>query len=129
MIYADILTDYHALGTFSRRANWENSDWDGFSAGDPQSPAHKSLDSCAEACYANPDCFQYTYMRSSWTKQCTFVRTIRLGQGRGPDLGWTGYTTYTAGWDTESIRQWVAENPCDDTGADTWVAPSVERIY
>jgi hypothetical protein len=129
MTYAHILTNHHSLGTFARRDNWENSDWDGFLPGDRDSPAHKLLDACADACYTHPDCFQYTYMSSRWEKHCTLVRTVRLGQSRGPDKGWTGSTTYTAGWDTGNIQKWLAEKQCDENGADMWVAPSVERIY
>lgn len=123
ILYADLF-DYHRLGTFSKREDWDNADWDGFNYDDGH-PAHASFDACALACSTDDDCVQFTYhMRHCW-----MARSFRLGRQRGP-TGEEGESEYDrrffSGWDVEKMRRWKEENACQ---APHWVKPSIDRKF
>nr|POF15321.1 glycoprotein-n-acetylgalactosamine 3-beta-galactosyltransferase 1-a [Quercus suber] len=106
LLYAD-LADYLNMTEVPVRYDWENSDWDGYSA-DPDSPAHASFEACGQVCKADDNCFQWTYHH----KSCTLVRSFRLGAAKAPALdnnemdAWSSEDQrFTAGWDLEGIKR------------------------
>ncbi|KAF2497956.1 hypothetical protein BU16DRAFT_525536 [Lophium mytilinum] len=123
ILHADIAT-HIGLGTFEPRKNWDNADFDGWQEPD-DSPAHKSVDSCASECRKHGGCFQYTFRRD----RCTFVRSFRLGQRKDPEgeEDWSEEEkVFHAGWDNAKIMKWMSEHKCEEA---RWVKPSIKRIF
>lgn len=118
----------------TRKEDWDNAEWDTFfpSADDDPQDAHSSAEACSLACRhtESADCFQWTYH----PQQCKFARSFRLGRTRVPRIDQAEQSEaqkpeeqrYLAGWNTDKIKQWMSERPCDEV---QWVKPSIERIF
>ncbi|GFF66341.1 hypothetical protein IFM47457_07193 [Aspergillus lentulus] len=117
LLYADLF-EYTKLGTLDYKTDWDNGDWGGWQE-PPESPGHKSVEACAEACHEHPRCFSYTYVHSG---RCVFVPSMRLGAQKPA----TKDTTLSAGWDLEKIKQFRDTHKCQRP---QWVKPSTERIF
>ncbi|KAH8690280.1 hypothetical protein BGW36DRAFT_433230 [Talaromyces proteolyticus] len=131
VLYADIV-DYLSLANITEeRQHWQNSDWAGFEEG-PESPVNIDTSACAEGCHTHSECFQWTFFsKISWGKEpserkCTFVRSIRLGSPKDPEVTLTSRSVWTGGWDLVKVKGWVNGVECADP---EWVEPSIEKIY
>lgn len=135
LLYRNLALTYLNMSEQTTRADWDNADFDGYPA-EPDS-GHASIEACAVGCEAHGLCFQWTYH----LRRCTFVRSFRLGVAKkasGPvhengteiaeEMGkWTTEEkTFRAGWQTEKIKKWVDERPCEKA---LWVTPSITRIF
>lgn len=127
-LYRDLALSYLNLTSMQIRKDWDNAAWDGYEAPREGSP-NSSIEKCESACHAHDGCFQWTYHR----RKCTFVRSFRLGDAKVPTVAeegapgdWTAEDErFVAGWDTEKIRKWADERPCEEI---QWVRPSLTRI-
>ncbi|OJJ37566.1 hypothetical protein ASPWEDRAFT_39284 [Aspergillus wentii DTO 134E9] len=118
LLYADLI-DYHKIGTFEQKTDWDNGDWGGWQ--EPlESPGHASMAACKAACHDHPECLEYTYDSSG---HCVFVRTVRLG---GPKTDLPDGNRLSAGWDLEKIANWRNGRQCEKP---LWVKPSITRIF
>nr|POE71926.1 glycoprotein-n-acetylgalactosamine 3-beta-galactosyltransferase 1 [Quercus suber] len=139
LLYADLAV-YLNLKSVAARSDWDNSDWDGYSDDNPESPAHSSFDACGQACKIDEHCFQWTYH----AKSCTFVRSFRLGSAKSaapksPASDEAADETtiedvdpedqrFMAGWDLDAIRRWMSAEG-RDCKAVAWVRPSLKRVF
>lgn len=123
LLHRDLI-DFHKLGEFETREDWDNADWDGFNEESTNHTSNQSFESCREYCTSVPHCYQFTWH----AHHCWMTKGIRLGHAKDPD----GYheevdRKYVSGWVTEKIKKWVDENKCEE-GAH-WVKPSVKRKF
>lgn len=138
LTYRDLALSYFNVTALETRQDWDNADWDAFGPPIPSRfyslDPHASIESCAEACKAHAECFQWTYH----LRKCTFVRSIRVGRHREPEVG-KGKTEeekarewdvedlrFVAGWAMAKVQEWAEERPCEQV---EWVRPSITRIF
>ncbi|KAL3463031.1 hypothetical protein BJX64DRAFT_132353 [Aspergillus heterothallicus] len=120
ILYSD-LVEFFDFENHPVREDWKNADHDGFNP--PKDGDHDSFESCQKACRDHSDCLQFTYHQ----KKCRLVRTISLGSFAEPDVeDNTENGRWMAGWDIESIREFLKEHDCEKVD---WPEPSTERIF
>jgi tripeptidyl-peptidase-1 len=120
ILYRDIV-DFFDFASTPVRNDWNNVELDAFDA--PTEEAHKSFDSCKEACQNHPKCFQFTHYR----KQCRMSIIINFGIPAPPSKSdMTESVHSVAGWDVDKIQKFKTNHDCSEV---EWPEPSIERIY
>ncbi|KAF2737037.1 hypothetical protein EJ04DRAFT_431676 [Polyplosphaeria fusca] len=122
LLYSHLLP--HLLPSPSdTRENWDAAYQSGYNYRSPHA-AHDSLASCADACAADADCWQYTYHAA----HCWMSRDLFRGHAKQPDGAHDEEgRKYVSGWDEVKIANWTRGNECEEQGR--WVKGSTVRIF
>ncbi|TVY14855.1 hypothetical protein LARI1_G008296 [Lachnellula arida] len=104
LTYTELFYEHLIPSLPAYRNNWDNQAFDQWLGG--RQVIAGSFDVCAQLCYADEECLQYSYHNTT----CTIAKFIRFGIERKADED----GMWRSGWNRDRIADWASRQPACD---------------